>query len=364
MRLRIDREEFEEVLKKAKEATEKKSALPILGSLFLATEDDRLVVKATDLENYIILYMRADVEEEGSVCVSSRSLFEIVRNLSSATVDLRTEGERVVISGGRSSFKLPTTHPEDFPEFPKEEAEGEAVISGNLILEGINKTDYAIAKEETRVSLQGMYMREHEGRLHFVGSDGHRLALYEPEGALPFELLLPRKSLKVIQRLLTGIEEVRVSKSKDGNFAYFTSEEWKLMVRLLEGEYPDYIAVIPKEFSAEVLVDASEMKKILKRLSGLSEGKVFPVRITLGDNLAVFELSDPEFGEGREEMDVDYVGDPFEIGFNGKYLLEALEAFDCDKVWLRFTSPDTAALLESDDWEKDPYRCIIMPMRV
>ena len=363
MKLQIDREEFEEALKKAKEATEKKSALPILTNFLLSAEGDRLVIKATDLENYLILSLKADVEEEGSVCVNSRSLSDIVRNLSSAVINLQMEGEKLLVTGGRSRFKLPTVPPEDFPEFP-EVKEGEETISGNLILEGISKTEYAIAKEETRIALQGMYMRGYEGRVHFVGSDGHRLALFEPEGSFSYELLVPRKSLKVVQRLLTGIEDVRVSKSEDGNFAYFTSEEWKLVVRLLEGDYPDYLAVIPKEFAAEVLLDVEETTRALKRLSGLSEGKVFPVKITLSDNLAVFEFMDPEFGEGREELDVDYIGDPFEIGFNGKYILEALDAFDSEKAWFRFTTPDTAALLESDDYEKDPYRCIIMPMRV
>ncbi|WP_457599889.1 DNA polymerase III subunit beta [Hydrogenivirga sp.] len=363
MKLQIDREELEEALKKAKEATEKKSALPILTNFLLTAEDERLTVKATDLENYLILSVKADIEEGGSVCVSSRSLSDIVRNLNSAIVYIQTEGEKLVITGGRSKFKLPTVSPEDFPEFP-EVVEGEEAISGNLILKGIEKTEYAIAKEEARISLQGMYMKGHEGRVHFVGSDGHRLALFEPEGSFSYELLIPRKSLKVVQRLLTGIEDVRVAKSEDGSFAYFTSEDWKLIVRLLEGEYPDYLAVIPGEFSAEVLLDVGEAKRALKRLSGLAEGKVFPVKITLNDNLAVLEFMDPEFGEGREELDVDYVGDTFEIGFNGRYILEALEALDSEKAWFKFTTPDTAALLESDDYEKDPYRCIIMPMRV
>ncbi|RLJ71474.1 DNA polymerase-3 subunit beta [Hydrogenivirga caldilitoris] len=363
MKLQIDREEFEEALKKAKEATEKKSALPILTNFLLTAEKDRLVIKATDLENYLILSVKADIEEEGSVCVSSRSLSDIVRNLGSAILYIQTDGDKLVITGGRSKFKLPTVPPEDFPEFP-EVIEGEETLSGNLILKGIAKTEYAIAKEEARISLQGMYMRGHDNRIHFVGSDGHRLALFEPEGSFSYELLIPRKSLKVVQRLLTGIEDVRVAKNEDGSFAYLTSEDWKLIIRLLEGEYPDYLAVIPSEFSAEVLLDVDETKKALKRLSGLTEGRIFPVKITLSDNLAVLEFMDPEFGEGREEIDIDYVGEPFEIGFNGKYILEALEVLDSEKAWFKFTTPDTAALLESDDYEKDPYRCIIMPMRV
>jgi DNA polymerase-3 subunit beta len=363
MKLQIDREEFEEALKKAKEATEKKSALPILTNFLLSAEGDRLTIKATDLENYLVLSVKAEVEEGGSLCVSSRSLSDIVRNLNSAVLYMESEGDRLLITGGRSRFKLPTVPVEDFPEFP-EAVEGDTTISGNLILKGISKTEYAIAKEESRISLQGMFMKGHEGRVHFVGSDGHRLALFEPEGSFPYELLVPRKSLKVIQRLLTGIEDVNVAKSEDGSFAYFTSEEWKLIVRLLEGDYPDYLAVIPKEFSAEALFDVEETKRALKRLMSLAEGKIFPVKLTLGDNLAVLEFADPEFGEGREEIDVDYMGDTFEIGFNGKYIIEALDALDSEKTWFRFTTPDTAALLESDDYEKDPYRCIIMPMRV
>ncbi len=363
MKLQVDREIFEEALRKAKEATEKKSALPILTNFLLSAEGDLLTIRATDLENYLVLRVRADVAQEGSVCVSSRSLSDIVRNLTSAMIQLETEGERLIVAGGRSRFRLPTVSPEDFPEFPPAVEGGESV-GGNLILQGIEKTEYAIAKEETRISLQGMYMKGHEGRVHFVGSDGHRLALYEPEGSFPYELLVPRKSLKVIQRLLTGVEEVRIARSEDRSFACFGGDDWELVVRLLEGEYPDYLAVIPGEFSAEVLFGVEEMRKALRRLAGLGEGKVFPVKITLGDNLAVLEFADPEFGEGREEIDADYVGKPFEIGFNGKYILEALDAFDSEKVWFRFTTPDTAALLESDDYERDPYRCIIMPMRI
>ena len=363
MKLQVDREEFDETLRKAREATEKKSALPILTNFFLSAQGDRLTIKATDLENYLILSVKADIQEEGALCVNSKSLSDIVHNLSCALVSLESDGEKLTISGGRSRFKLPTVSPEDFPEFP-EVIEGETSLSGNLIELGIRKTEYAIAKEDARISLQGMYMKGHEGRVHFVGSDGHRLALFQPEGEMPYELLLPRKSLKVIQKLLTGIEDVRIAKSEDGNFAYFTTEEWKLMIRLLEGEYPDYMAVIPTEFSAEVLFDVNELKRSLKRLSGLAESGFLAVRITLSDNLAVLEFADPEQGEGREEVDVDYVGDTFEIGFNGRYILEALDAISSQKAWFRFTTPDTASLLESDDYDKDPYRCIIMPMRV
>ncbi len=363
MKLQVDREEFEEALRNAREATEKKSALPILTNFLLEAVGQKLVVRATDLENYLTVSVSAEVEEEGSVCVNSKRLSEIVRNLNSAVVNLNSDSDKLILTGGRSKFKLPVISPEDFPEFPVSEGSPE-IIPGNLILKAVDKTEYAIAKEEARISLQGMYMKGYDGRVHFVGSDGHRLALYEPEGNFSKELLIPRKSLKVLQKLITGIEDVEVVKSEDGGFSNFRTENWNLVVRLLEGEFPDYMAVIPTEFSVEVMFDRNELRNTLRRLASIGEGRILPVKFTLGDNIAVIEISDPEFGEGRDEIDIDYVGDTYEIGFNGSYVLEALNAFDSEKVWFRFTTPDTATLLEADDYSQDPYKCIIMPMRV
>ena len=363
MKFEIDREEFEEALRKAREATEKKTALPILTNFLIAADSNGVTVKATDLENYLVMALRAEVREPGTVCVNSRGISDIVRNMSSAMVDVGFSDGKLVLQGGRSVFKLPTVDPEDFPEFPDVQSEGYS-IEGSKLLTGIDKTEYSISREESRVALQGMFMKGVDGKTHFVGSDGHRLAIFETEGKFPYELLIPRKSLKVLQKLITGIEEVYVYRSADNNFASIMGEGWRLVVRLLEEEYPDYQAVIPTEFSAEAIFDRGEVVRVLKRLSGLSEGGLFPVKITLLDNLAIFEFVDPEKGEGREEMDIDYLGEPFEIGFNGKYLLEALENMDSKRVWFKFTTPDTASLLEPENYEEEPYRCIIMPMRV
>ncbi len=363
MKLQVDREELEEALKRAKEATEKKSALPILTNFLLEADGQSLVIRATDLENYLTVRLNAEVEEEGSCCVNSKRLSDIVRTLASAVVSMVSDQDKLLITGGRSRFKLPITSPEDFPEFPVSDGEPQ-VIPGNLLLKAVEKTEYAIAKDDARISLQGMYIRGVQGRIHFVGSDGHRLALYEPEGEFSGELLLPRKSLKVLQRLIAGIEDVEITKSEDGSFSTFKTEDWSLVIRLLEGEFPDYGAVMPAQFSAEILFDKNELRSSLRRLASISEGRILPVKFTLADNVAVIEISDPEVGEGRDEIDIDYIGEPFEIGFNGGYLIEALNAFDSEKVWLKFTTPDTATLLEADDYEQDPYRCIIMPMRV
>ncbi|MCS7171207.1 MAG: DNA polymerase III subunit beta, partial [Aquificaceae bacterium] len=231
------------------------------------------------------------------------------------------------------------------------------------ILKAIEKVEYAISKDDARYALQGLYMHEVEGRTHFVGSDGHRLALFWRDSAFPMELLVPRKSLKVIQGLLRDYPG-HVSCGKDESFAHFSGEDWQLSVRLLEGEYPDYMAVIPVRFNYQALVPRPELLESLKRLSAIAESSAFPVKMTLSDRSLILEISDPEYGEGRDEMDVDYEGEVLEIGFNGKYLIEALDAFDVERVWLKVVDPDSAVVLESDNREKDPYLCVVMPMRL
>jgi len=205
-----------------------------------------------------------------------------------------------------------------------------------------------------------------EGKLHFVGSDGYRLALYMHEGIhLKEDILFSRNSLKVLEKLLKEtLGEVEVG--KDENFAHVKGEGWKLSVRLLEGEYPDYMAVIPTDYTLSVLLDKNEFENALQRLSSISSSSAFPVKITFSSDVVQMEISDPEFGEGKDEVFVleSFNSEPMEIGFNGKYLLEALGEFDSERIYLKTIDADSPVVLESASLEKEPYLCIIMPMRL
>ncbi|MFZ8862452.1 MAG: DNA polymerase III subunit beta [Thermocrinis sp.] len=364
MRAVIDRKEFEEVLTKAKPATEKRSSLPVLNNFKLSAKEDRLSIYATDLENFLVFEVPARVEEEGEVSVNADKLTSIVKNLSSAEVYMELIGDKLFVRGGKSQFKLVCAGPSEFPEFP--EVQCKIAIPSNLLLKGISKVGYALSKEDLKHALQGMYMASKDGKLHFVGSDGYRLALYMHEG-IPLEedLLLSRKSLKVLEKLLRDtIGEVDVG--KDESFVHVRGEGWKLSVRLLEGEYPDYMAVIPTDYTINVLLDKAEFENALKRLSSIASAKAFPVKLVFENDVVWVEISDPEFGEGKDEVDVleSFNSEPMEVGFNGKYLLEALGEFDFERVRLKVIDPDSPVVLESANLEKDPYLCIIMPMRL
>jgi DNA polymerase-3 subunit beta len=364
MRAAVDRKNFEEVLTKAKLATEKKSAIPILNNFKLSAKEDRLSIYATDLESFLVMELPARVEETGEVSVHAGKLTSIVKELSSSEVYMELAEDKLVVRGGKSQFKLVCADPSEFPEFP--EVVCKAAIPSNLLLKGVSKVGYALSKEDTRYALQGMYVANKEGKLHFVGSDGYRLALYMHEGiSLEEDLLFPRKSLKVLEKLLKDtLGEVEVG--KDENFVHVKGEDWKLSVRLLEGDYPDYMAVIPTDYTIKVLLDKNEFENALKRLSSVSSSKGFPVKLTFSSEVVKVEISDPEFGEGKGEVDVleSFGDETMEIGFNGKYLLEALEGFDFERVYLKAIDPDSPVLLESAHQEKDPYLCLIMPMRL
>jgi DNA polymerase-3 subunit beta len=365
MRVAVDRRDFEVVLTKAKFATEKKSAIPILNNFKLSAKDDRLSIYATDLESFLVMELPARVEETGEVSVHAEKLTSIVEELSSSEVYLELKEDKLLVKGGKSQFKLVCADPSEFPEFPKVVCK--AAIPSKLLLKGISKVGYALSKEDTRYALQGMYVANKEGKLHFVGSDGYRLALYMHEGiSLEEDLLFPRKSLKVLEKLLKEtLGEVEVG--KDENFVHVKGEGWHLSARLLEGEYPDYMAVIPTDYTIKVLLDKAEFENALKRLSSISSSKGgFPVKLVFDSDVVRVEISDPEFGEGKDEVDVleSYGNEAMEIGFNGKYLLSALEEFDFERLYMKVIDPDSPAVLESANLEKDPYLCIIMPMRL
>ncbi|MFN3813131.1 MAG: DNA polymerase III subunit beta [Aquificaceae bacterium] len=361
MKLSVDRGEFLEALQKAKTATERKTALPILNNFLLVAEDDKLFCKATDLENFLTFSIRAVILQEGACTVNADKLTSVVRSIPSVEIQMEVKEDKLVLTGGRSVFKLTTLNPEDFPEFPKIKV-STSISSGDL-LKAIDKTEYAVSKEDSRYALQGLYLHEHQGKTHFVGSDGHRLALYWTNSSFPLELLLPRKSLKVLESLLKDyIGHVEVG--RDESFSHMKGEGWELSIRLLEGEYPDYISIIPKEFNHQLLIDRQAFIESLKRLSSVASSSAFPIKVSLANDLMILEISEPEYGEGKDELEVEYSDEPVELGFNGRYLIEALESFDIDKVWFKITDSDSAVLIESSDPEQDPYICIIMPMRL
>ncbi len=364
MKVICDRKLLEDALNKAKEATEKKAALPILTNFLLAAEGEHLIIKATDLENYLTLQVPANVIEEGIISVNSQKLTELIKNGKCAEVVLSLQGENLLIECGRSRFKLTTVDPEEFPEFPEPQEDMKTShLDGGIILEAIERTDYAIPKDSENIVLNGLYVNGKGSVVDFVGTDGHRLALYRPQvDNFNLKFLLPKKSLKVLKKLIVKLDELTLAASE--NFAFIEGENWKLAVRLLEGDYPDYESVLPSETNYNALIAVEEFVNALKRVTLLIEGKVKPVKITLMENLVKLEVSDPEFGEAEDEVEAEYVGETISTEFNARYIIEALDNYDSERIWFKLVDPDSPAVIEAENFEEEPYICLIMPMAI
>ncbi|NPA16740.1 MAG: DNA polymerase III subunit beta [Aquificae bacterium] len=363
MELVIDKTDLQNLLKKAISATEKKSALPILSNFLLEAKEDRLIVQGTDLEVHVSVSVFAKVEKEGTACVNAKKLTDISRLLPSSEVYIKLEDSTLKIKSGKTKYNLPVVPSEDFPmmyPFPEDNA---FIVSGDEIQKAISKTSYAASKEETRFALQGVLFKSLDGSMDLVATDGHRLALYtiDRNGKGEVNIIVPQKALNELKKLLTGFEDVEMAASDQ--YVFFRTKEWVLMSRLLEGAFPDYTKVIPQEFSIEIKVDKKEFLDAVKRVSAVIEGDPKPVKLTLKENTLELVSRSSEYGEATDELPIEYQGEEFSIGFNARYLIEAVEVIDGDNALIRFTSPNAQTLILPED-ETDRYRAIVMPMEI
>jgi len=363
LELVIEKNDLQNVLKKAISATEKKSALPILSNFLLEAKDDKLIVQGTDLEVHVSVSVFAKVEKEGVACVNAKKLTDISRLLPSSEVYIHLEDNKLKIKSGKSRYNLPVSPAEDFPNlypFPEENA---FIISGENLQKAISKTIYATSKEESRFALQGVLFKSLDGSIDVVATDGHRLALYTVDrtGTGDINIIVPQKALNELKRLLTGLEDVEIAATDQ--YVFFRTKEWILMSRLLEGAFPDYTQVIPEVFSREIKVMKKEFLDSVKRVSAVIEGDTKPLKLTLKENLLELKSASPEYGEAIDEISIDYSDEEFTIGFNAKYIIEAVDVIDTDEVIIKFTNPNAQTLFVPSE-ETDRYKAIVMPMEI
>jgi DNA polymerase-3 subunit beta len=362
MEVVIDKVDLQNILKKVISATEKKSVLPALANFLIEAKEDKLIVQGTDLEVHVLASVFADIKEEGVVSVNAKKLTDISRLLPQNEVLLKLEDNKLKIQSGKTKYNLPVFSVEEFPQMYPFPQDSSFTISGEELLNGINKTIYAAAKDETRFALQGVLFRTRNEGIDAVATDGHRLALYQMEKSGNGEMneILPQKALNELKKLITGLEDIEVASTEQ--YAFFKTADWILMTRLIEGEFPDYTQFIPQEFVIEITVDKKDFIESVKRVSAIFEGEPKPIKLTLKENKIELKSFSQELGEAVDELDIEYSGDEFSIGFNAKYILDAVNVIDGDKVQIKFTGPESQTLILPEDNTK--YQAIVMPMEI
>jgi len=367
MKITIRREECVDKLSDIQSVVEKKSTMPILSHFLLTAAKGGSSITATDLETAIREPIEATVSKEGKLCIPARKLFEIVREMESDIVIESEDSQWIRVKSGASSFRLACLPPEDYPAWPDLGTSEQIEIEAARLSEMIEKTVYSAGESDTRYTLNGILFHLNPGAaeaLTIVGTDGHRMAVISAGlEAAPKEekkLIVQRKAASELRKFLPEAEKVKLALGK--NHVLFTVGDVEFLTRLIEGTYPNYSQVIPANNDKKLVLERDLLTRALRRVSIMSRERSNAIRVDANDGTLTLSSSNPDIGEARDEIKADYTGDALSMGFNAKYLLDALQAMESDKVIMELLDPLSPTLLRPEGDES--YRCVIMPMRI
>jgi DNA polymerase-3 subunit beta len=346
MEITIPKSELSKLLHITLAIAEKKSTMPILGNLLLSAEDKAFTVTASDLEITAVASAAASVKKKGSITVSSKVFGDLIRELPEVDVTIRAgERDRVEVIAGSSKLKIIGIGAEEYPVPPGLALETKSKISAHTLSEMINKTLYAVSLDEGRYNMNGVCMelvKEGKSRnLRMVATDGHRLALItRPLEGVDFtglvakgekksdtqtdNVIIPRKGLAEVRKALEAAGDVPVGVDVIQGFLVVQGPSWKLVVQLVDSEFPNYEQVLPKAAGTKIAVLSSQLTQALKRVSLVVSDKNKGVRLDFFNNLVRISSSSPEVGEAQEEVEVQYKGRDFSVGFNARYVIDVL----------------------------------------
>lgn len=370
MEFNIEREEFVKGLYRAQSVVEKKGTMPILLNVLIEAEEKEISITATDLEVGLRGFHPAEVKKEGKSTLLAKKLYEIVKELPEKKVSLRVkENQWVEISSGKSVFTMMGLGAENFPSLPAETEDDYFAAEAETLKEMIAKTIFAVSSDESRYNLTGVLFSKGEGEgknLRMVATDGYRLSMIERTFAEEFQglekgILLPRKGLAELGKVLDeGGEKIGI-KVQANNFI-IRRDRLLLIMRLLDAEFPDYRQVIPLRAKRHMGAKRNEMLDALRRVSILSSEKTKGVKFHFGPDLLELSSYNPELGEAKEEVGVDYKGEEMVVGFNARFVLEVLGAMTSDEVVFEMEDGVSQAIIRpSNDAQ---HTCVVMPMRI
>jgi DNA polymerase-3 subunit beta len=367
MKFTITREKLQEGLVAVAASVPAKTTLPVLSNILVEAVGDAIRLSGTDLDIAVSTQVPAEVDTEGAVTLPAKKLLEIVRELPSAAIRMTAAGEqRVNLECGRSRFKLLGIPRDEFPSFPPVRFDGAWTVLSGELQKLIGHVAFAASTEESRPILNGVLWELRKDQMRMVATNGHRLARMDiavTGGRAAADFIVPPKALDQVRRLFGAADEIEIAKSE--NHLGFRTGQTLVYTRLIEGPYPNYEQVIPRDNDRIAVVDKTALSATLRRVGVVASDQTHRVRLGFSGGNLKFTVSTPDLGEAQDEMAVTYEGEPIEIGFNANYLLEILKYMPTDEVRLSMKAPERAATIEPAGWD-DPasYLCLVMPLRL
>ncbi|MDE2445418.1 MAG: DNA polymerase III subunit beta [Alphaproteobacteria bacterium] len=370
MRVTIEKSNFLKALNHVQSVVERRNTIPILSNVLVQARAGQVKLTATDLDIEIVESVAADVSREGSVTVPAHMLYDIVRKLpDGAQLELEQgpDSGRIAIHAGRSRFALQALPPEDFPDLSSGEFGNSFSLPTKDLKFLIDRTRFAISTEETRYYLNGIYLHEVSlgGHLRAVATDGHRLAQAQldlPPGAQGMPgIIVPRKTVLEIVKLMEGEDgevEISVSSSK----IRFSVGKLVLTSKLIDGTFPDYERVIPRNNDKYLDADTKSFAEAVDRVSTISFEKSRAVKLNISAGKLTLTVNNPDSGSAEEEIPVSYDRDAIEIGFNSRYLMDVAQQISAETMRFELADSGSPTVIRDPDDAKSLF--VLMPMRV
>ncbi|MCK5876012.1 MAG: DNA polymerase III subunit beta [Candidatus Marithrix sp.] len=369
MYFEITRKELLPTLKMIIGVVEQRQTLPILANTLIQVKEDVLYLTATDAEVEVSCNLQLEsginTDNEGETTLPARKFFDICKSLSdTATIQVAIEDTQASIKTGKSKFKLQTLPAIDFPDRPQLKEPASFTISQSVLKNLFYKTSFCIAVNDVRYYLNGVLLEIADNKISLVGTDGHRMAVAQLDFPTKTEakVIIPRKAVLELSKSLTdGDDEIEIS-FDDNHILFKLNNSLEISSKLIDGDFPEWQNVVPNDPDKIIIAEANTVKKALTRASILSNEKYKGVRLALSNNQLKISAKNSYQEEAEEIIEVEYTGEELEIGFNGIYLLDAINVVSTPMVQIALSDGNSSALITEEDNEDS--RFIVMPMRL
>ncbi len=369
MNFTIEKDVFLKGLARVQGIVEKRNTIPVLSNVLLEGADGELCLTATDLEVGMQSTYPANIRKPGKITVSAKKLYEIIKELPDNEISFNAKDNCwIEVECGKALFNIVGLSADEFPNFPKPDKDNFLSLSSNLCKEMIEKTFFAVSQDESKYNLNGIFCQvQQDNLLRLVATDGHRLSMIDKEiekaesPELSSGVILPRKGILELKKLAEeGDGDINLG-FMDNN-AVVSKDQTVVIMRLIDGEFPDYSRVIPQKNEHKASIAVDTFLHALRRMIILSSEKSRGVKMNFKNNLLEVSSSNPELGDAREEMDIEYQGPELSVGFNARYLLDILQVQNQDQICMILKDNLSPGLIKPVD--EDGYLAVIMPMRL
>jgi DNA polymerase-3 subunit beta len=371
MEFSVQREDLVRGLHLVQGVVERRNTLPILANVLIEPAEGGIAFSATDMEVGLRGQVTADVKKKGSLTVNARKLYEIAREVTAEQVVIRSaQAGWVEVLGGRSKFRVVSLDAKDFPQLPLGAAAPAGVplrVAAATLREMIDRTLFAVSSDETRFNLSGVYLTTGEGgTMRMVATDGHRLAMVDrrvPDARIEQGVIMSRKGLVEARKLLDEADDSDVALTVSPKDVRLSLKTVSFFMRLIEGEFPDYRQVIPSASKLVARANRDDFLGALRRISLLASERSRGVKLHLEKGRLELSASNPDQGEATEDIEIAYAGEPVTVGFNARYLVDALTVHaEGDVIEIGLTDEVGPGILRGS---QDPdYTYVVMPMRL